>query len=245
MNYDSLAALYERQYANYRDDIAFYGRLAERLGADRVLELGAGAGRVSVPLARRGLDVTALELSPAMLERGRAFAAREGVSIAWHLGDMRDFEITRRFPLVIAPFNALMHLYSLDDQDRALDRMVAHLEPGGICAFDLYQPRFGPEAVLRHEGETFTDPDGSRIDVLVRQRIERTAQMAFTTYFVDRVAPDGAVSREILELRQRYFTRFELERWFHGRFRLELSGDFDGSRLTDASPLFVGVARLV
>ncbi len=243
MNYDSLAALYERQYANYRDDIAFYARLAERLGAGRVLELGAGAGRVSVPLARRGLDVTALELSSAMLERGRAFATRENVSIQWIQADMRDFDLPERFPLVIAPFNALMHLYALDDQDRALERIAAHLEPGGVFAFDLYQPRFGMENALRHEGETFTDPDGGRTDVLVRQRVDRAAQMALTTYFVDRIAPDGNVSREVLELQQRYFTRFELERWFR-QFRLELHGDFDASRLTDTSPFFVGLARL-
>jgi SAM-dependent methyltransferase len=243
VNYDALAALYERQYANYRDDIAFYARLAERLGAGRVLELGAGAGRVSVPLARRGLEMTALELSPAMSLRGQAFAAFEHVNIEWFDGDMRDFDLGRTFPLVIAPFNALMHLYTLADQDRALERIAAHLEPGGAFAFDLYQPRFGPEGVLRHEGETFTDPDGSRTDVLVRQRIDRAAQMALTTYFVDRIGPDGALSREVLELQQRYFARFELERWFKD-FRLELHGDFDGSRLTDASPLFVGLARL-
>ena len=68
MNYDSLADLYERQYANYRDDIAFYARLAERENAQDILELGAGAGRVSVALARRGMKVTGLELSAAMLE---------------------------------------------------------------------------------------------------------------------------------------------------------------------------------
>lgn len=243
MNYDALAALYERQYANYRDDIAFYARLAERLGANRVLELGAGAGRVTVPLARRGLEMTALERSPAMSLRGQGFATRENVRIEWFAADMRDFDLGRTFPLVIAPFNALMHLYTLPDQDRALERITAHLEPGGMFAFDLYQPRFGLENVLRHENETFMDPDGVRTDVLVRQRIDRTAQMAFTTYFVDRIAPDGALFREVLELQQRYFTRFELERWFKD-FRLELHGDFDGSRLTDTSPLFVGLARL-
>jgi SAM-dependent methyltransferase len=243
MNYDVLANLYERQYANYRDDIAFYARLAERLGANRVLELGAGAGRVSVPLARRGLEMSALELSPAMLLRGQAFAAREHVSIDWFEADMRDFDLGRTFPLVIAPFNALMHLYTIADQDRALERIVAHLEPGGAFAFDLYQPRFGLENVLRHEGETFTHPDGSRTDVLIRQRIDRTAQLALTTYFVDRIAPDTSLTREVLELRQRYYTRYELERWLKD-FRLELHGDFDGSRLNDSSPLFVGLARL-
>ena len=245
MNYDSLADLYERQYANYRDDIAFYARLAEREHAQDILELGAGAGRVSVALARRGLNITGLELSPAMLERGKKFAAREHANVNFVLGDMTDFELEQKFPLIIAPFNALMHLYSLTDQDRALEMVRAHLEPNGVFAFDLYQPRFGLEGVLRHEGETFLEPDGSRMDVFVLQRIDRAAQMAFTTYHLDSISNTGILSRQILELQQRYFTRFEVERWLcsHG-FRAEFQGDFDGSRLRDSSLNLVVVARL-
>jgi SAM-dependent methyltransferase len=245
MNYDSLANLYERQYANYRDDIAFYTRLAEREHAQDILELGAGAGRVSVALARRGLNVTGLELSPQMLERGKKFAARENVTVNFVLGDMTEFKLEQKFPLIIAPFNALMHLYSLSNQDRALEMVRAHLEPNGVFAFDLYQPKFGLEGVLRHEGETFLEPDGSRLDVFVLQRIDRAAQMAFTTYHLDLISGTGILSRQILELQQRYFTRFEVERWLrtHG-FRAEFQGDFDGSRLTDSSAKLVVVARL-
>jgi SAM-dependent methyltransferase len=245
VNYDALADLYDRQYEGYRDDLHFYARLAGRLGAGRVLELGAGSGRVSVALARRGVGVTGLEPSARMLERGRARAAAEGVDVEFVPGDMRGFSLGRRFPLVIAPFNALMHLSTLEDQDRALACVVDHLEPLGAFAFDLYTPRFGPRGVLRHEGETFLDPDGSRTDVLLFQRVDEAAQVATTTYLVDRIAPGGALSREVLELTQRYFTRFELERWLRpAGFRVEVWGDFDGSRLDASSPHLVVVARL-
>ena len=245
MNYDSLADLYERQYANYRDDIAFYARLAERENAQDILELGAGAGRVSVALARRGLNMTGLELSEKMLERGKQFAARENTSVNFILGDMTDFNLEQRFPLIIAPFNALMHLYSLADQDRTLEMVRAHLEPNGMFSFDLYQPRFGLESVLRHEGETFLEPDGSRLDVFVLQRIDRAAQMAFTTYHLDSISPEGNLTRNVLELQQRYFTRFEVERWLCSQgFRAEFQGDFEGTRLTDSSPNLVVIARL-
>ena len=245
MNYDALAELYERQYANYRDDIAFYARLAEREQAQDILELGAGTGRVSVALARRGLNITGLELSPEMLERGKAFAAKENANVNFVLGDMTEFKLERQFPLVIAPFNALMHLYTLFDQDRALEMVQAHLEPNGAFAFDLYQPKFGLEGVLRHEGETFLEADGSRLDVFVLQRIDRAAQMAFTTYFLDSISPQGNLSREVLELQQRYFTRFEVERCLRAhRFRAEFHGDFDGSRLRDSSPHIVVIARV-
>ena len=242
MNYDALANLYDLQYANYRDDIAFYARLAERLGAERILELGAGSGRVSVPLARRGFVVTALEPSSKMLEQAKNYAARENVQINFVQADARDFSLETCFPLIIAPFNMLMHLYTLPDQDAALRCIQHHLEDGGVFAFDLYQPQFGLEGVLRHEGETFELSDGSRLDVFLRQQIDKIAQICTTTYYCDTVAPDQSLKREILTLTQRYYTRFELERWLNG-FRLEWYGDFSGNRLTEKSPYLIGVAR--
>jgi SAM-dependent methyltransferase len=242
MNYDSLAKLYQLQYANYRDDIAFYSRLAERLGATQILEIGAGSARVSIPLARRGLEVTGLEPSPKMLEIGQENAASDGVNVNFVLGDARDFNLEQKFPLVIAPFNALMHLYSLADQDRALSCIKAHLEPGGVFAFDVYLPNFGLEGVLRHEGETFLEPDGTRTDVFLLQDIDQIAQIVTTTYYVDTISPEKSLSRNVIELTQRYFTRFELLRWLSD-FRLEVSGDFEGARLNDSSKHFVVIAK--
>ncbi len=244
MNYDDLADLYELQYANYRDDIAFYARLAERLGTTRILELGAGNGRVSVPLARRGFEISALEPSAKMLEKARTHAARENVSINFIHGDARNFKLETRFPLIIAPFNMLMHLYTLPDQDTALECITSHLEDGGVFAFDLYQPRFGTEGVLRHEAETFMLPDGSRLDVFLQQQIDKTMQTCITTYYCDTIKPDKTLQRQILTLTQRYYTRFELERWLR-EFRLEWSGDFAGTRLHHSSPYLIGVARKI
>jgi SAM-dependent methyltransferase len=241
MNYDSLAELYKLQYANYRDDIAFYARLAERLGANRILELGAGGGRVCVPLARRGFEVTALEPSPKMLKAAQEYATAENVALEFVCADVRDFDLGQKFPLIIAPFNMLMHLYTLSDQDAALLCIKRHLEAGGVFAFDLYQPNFGQEGVLRHEGETFVLPDGGRLDVFLHQRLDRVAQMCFTTYFCDTIQPSNTLSRQVLQLEQRYFTRFELERWLTG-FRLEWAGDFAGGRLEEKSPHLVGIA---
>lgn len=242
MNYDLLAALYQLQYANYRDDISFYSRLAQRLNATHILEIGAGSGRVSIPLARRGFEVTGLELSSQMLELGHENALREGVDIKFVLGDAREFKLEQKFPLVIAPFNALMHLYSLSDQDKALDSIKTHLEPGGVFAFDVYVPNFGLEGVLRHEGETFLELDGTRKDVFLLQRVDKMAQIVTTTYYIDTISPDKNLSRSVIELTQRYFTRFELQRWFKD-FRLEIYGDFEGARLDASSQHVVVIAK--
>ena len=243
MNYDPLTSLYELQYHTYRDDLHFYAKLAE--GVSCVLELGSGTGRVSLHLARRGAKVTGLELSPEMLARAQSKAAAENMNLELVQGDMRNFHLKRTFPLVIVPFNAFMHLYTPADQSGALERIYAHLEPGGTLALDLYVPNFGLEGVLRHEGETFFDPDGSRTDVFVLQRIDRVKQMAYTQYFVDTADFDGRLERSFHTLEQRYFTRFELE-WMlknAGFEGVKISGSFEGAPLDSSSYFMVVQAK--
>jgi 2-polyprenyl-3-methyl-5-hydroxy-6-metoxy-1,4-benzoquinol methylase len=245
MDYDPFVGLYQRQYADYRDDLHFYGRLCERLALQRVLELGAGMGRVSIALARRGIAVTGLELSPKMIEIGQQHSQSAGLTVEWRLGDMRSFDLGRKWPLIIAPFNALMHLYSLEDQDRALTAIKRHLEPGGSLAFDLYVPKFGPEGVLRHEGETFWDKNGEQTDVLFYQNQQPALQTITTQYLVDSIGADGSLKRQSFELHQRYFMRYELERWLRGQgFQMQLYGDFELGRFDRESHLMVVVASL-
>ena len=256
MIYDTDAELYDLQYAGYRDDVPFYLRLADDFGSP-VLELGAGTGRVTEALARAGHSVVAVDSSPAMLERATARLARAGVADRVELvaGDMRTVERTERFPLVIAPFNALMHLYTLADQDAALTRVAAHLAPGGLFAFDLYAPRFGAMGVVRSEpywsdlrrpddAENGAESGAGRSDLFLVQHNDETAQVLTSTYYHDVTSSDGQVRRSVSTLRQRYFTRFEVERALaHAGLRLELYGGFDRSRFDAASELLVCLAR--
>ena len=247
MIYDDAPDLYDAHYLAYRDDLPFYARLAADAGGP-VLELGAGTGRVTEALARAGHEVVAVDASPAMLAR-----ARERLSSAGRLdrvrlveADMRRLDLGGLFPLVIAPFNALMHAYTLDDQDATLAGVVGHLGAGGLFAFDLYAPRFGPQRVLRVEPElgALGAGPGGRHDVFLVQEVDELAQLATTTYFHDAVGAGGVVTRRVAVLRQRYYTRFEVERLCRAfGLRLEVYGGFDRSRLAASSPVMVCLAR--
>jgi SAM-dependent methyltransferase len=246
--YDEAPDLYDAHYQSYRDDVPFYLRLADDVGGP-VLELGAGTGRVTEALARSGHHVVAVDAAPAMLERARERLAAAGVADRARLveADMRSLELGERFPLVVAPFNALMHAYTLDDQDRVLEGVLRHLEDGGVFAFDLYVPRFGPQGVVRVEpelGASLSAGPGERHDVFLVQEVDEVAQVATTTYFHDRVGEGGVVSRRVTVLRQRYYTRFEVERLCraHG-LRLEVYGGFDRSRYGAASAVMACLAR--
>ena len=69
------AAIYDAVYAD-RDDAAFWQAMAAAAGGGPILELGCGTGRVLLPLARAGYEITGLDLSAQMLERCRAKARR-------------------------------------------------------------------------------------------------------------------------------------------------------------------------
>ena len=247
MLYDD-AETYDAHYLSYRDDLPFYARLAADVGSP-VLELGAGTGRVTEALARAGHEVVAIDSSADMLAAAAERLGSVGVAdrVRLVMADMRHLELNERFPLVIAPFNTLMHAYTLDDQDRTLAVVNAHLEDGGAFAFDLYAPKFGPERVLRREPELgggVMPDDVIREDVFLVQEVDRTAQMVTTTYYHDRLAADGTVRRRVTDLSQRYYTRFEVDRLCRAAgLGVEMYGGFDRSRYSHESPLMVCVAR--
>lgn len=240
-----LPELYDEQYERYRDDVGFYSTLVDDYGGP-VLELGAGTGRLTSALARSGRQVVGIEPSAPMRLRGVARLQREGLTERVELldGDMRTIELGRTFPLVIAPFNTLMHAYTLADQDATLASVERHLAPGGAFAFDLFTPRFGPLGVLRREQE-WAGVGGERSELFVLQHHRPDSQTIESRYYLDTVAGDGSLSRKTAVLSQRYYTRFEIERALRqaGFGSLVLFGDFSRIPYTHQAPLLVGVAR--
>jgi SAM-dependent methyltransferase len=163
------AALYDYEYRRRRADVTFYRELAGRRGTDRILELGAGTGRVTVPLARDGRQVVAVDRSEAMLARFRDRIARLPSPVAARItpvaGDLRSFSVGGRFPLVIAAFNVLEHLYTRTDVAACLQRVAAHLAPGGALAFDVQLPDLqwlARDPSRRWARTRFTDPTTGR-----------------------------------------------------------------------------------
>ncbi len=234
---------YDLQYESYRDDIPHYLSLA----ADepgRLLELGSGTGRLTEALLRAGHDVTGVELSAAMLERARQRPAGRAIV----QGDIRRLPelglSDASFSLVLAPFNVLMHLYNIPDQDLALQGAFAALQPGGLFALDLFVPEFGPMGVLRHVPE-WDGLDGPDSQLFLHQEHDPLQQLITSHYLLDRQERDGALRRSRYRLVQRYWSRFELERALlrAGFDRIRLFGGFDRSRFSLQSRHMVVTCR--
>jgi len=117
---------------SYVADIPLWRALAERR-ADPVLDVGAGTGRVTLELARRGHRVTALDRDPALLAELERRAGELAVTTV--TADARDFELDERFPLVIVPMQTIQLLGGGDGRGAFLRCARRHLSgPDGIVA---------------------------------------------------------------------------------------------------------------
>lgn len=246
------AADYEHTYRRRRTDVRFYVELAARRRASSVLELGAGSGRVARALARAGVEVVAVEALAPMIEHARARLEDETKAVRARVQlverDLRKVRLRRRFPLVIAPFNVLSHLYTRADFEAAMKTVAAHLTPRGRFVFDVPMPDM--RAFVRDPMRPYKCPPVRDLErnVIVESAesfaYDAAAQIQLvTTMAHDRDRPETA---HLLALAHRQFFPRELEALLHyNGFSIEEHlGSFDGEALSDASESQVVVARL-
>lgn len=105
----------------------------------RVLDLGAGTGRIAVPLAQRGYAITAVEPSPAMLARLRVRFADERLDVATQCAAAQSFVplAAADAGLALAVFTVMNYLLDEDVLRAMAARVAASLRPGGSFLFDL------------------------------------------------------------------------------------------------------------
>lgn len=132
-------------------DHDFFRRFADRLGAERIVDLGCGTGLLTVTLAKPGRTVTGIDPAAAMLER--AAARPGGAAVNWVLGT-RDLITPHTADLVIMSGNVAMHILG-DDWHTTLAAIARGLRPGGRLVFEARNPQ-------ARAWETWNDPVAER-----------------------------------------------------------------------------------
>jgi ubiquinone/menaquinone biosynthesis C-methylase UbiE len=140
--WDTYAPFYDWENARTlgRRDVPFWSRIAGR-AAGRVLELGCGTGRVSLPLAKAGIALVGIDRSAPMLGRAtrRAGALRRVAGgVTFVRGDIRALPFAAgRFSMVLAPYGILQSLLAERDLAATLESVCRVLTPGGTFGIDL------------------------------------------------------------------------------------------------------------
>ena len=152
---EALARLYDLDLSEDPGDLDLYLALAGRTGGP-VLELAVGSGRLAVPLSISGLEVTGVDLDPAMLARARAAADRASAAVAGRLrleqGDARTIRLpdAGEYRLAVIPLNSIFLMGTRREQGQAVATLAAHLAPGGLAVVDAWLP--DADDLARYDG---------------------------------------------------------------------------------------------
>ena len=139
--YNSMASQYDKFYLDWqsttREEAAFLRELFQRSGFDasaRILDCACGIGTQAIGLAALGYDVTGSDISAGELAEARKRAEENGVSICFRRADFRALSevFSERFDIIIAMDNALPHMLTAADLEKAIRSIVGQLRDGGL-----------------------------------------------------------------------------------------------------------------
>lgn len=217
----AIVPFYDLDFGAIDRDLDMYRQFARR-GAGRVLELGAGTGRVAAALATAlsddslsddGGTVVAVEANAAMLRAAASRLQSSGVKLVD--ADFTSVALDTRFDLVICALSTFCHLETRDQQRRALDTVARHLQPHGLAVFDLpalsaadweLDPRPPQlEWVRQHPQSARTVMKFATLEA------HPASQTQLITYLYDELRDDGSVQRTVARFPLRHVFRYEME----------------------------------
>jgi SAM-dependent methyltransferase len=193
----------------------------------RVLDLPSGQGRHAIELARRGYDVTGVDLSPYMLGVATERADAAGVRVRWLAGDMREALAGDTFDLVLNLFTSFGYFADEADDRRVVRAAASMLEPGGRFLLEV----INGQRVMGNfqEREWFTV---GQLAVMERRSLDvPTRRMVVERTVSSANGDDTSVHAVRLYSGRAVKTMLDAA----GFGRVELYGDWDGAPLTPES----------
>ncbi len=161
-------------------DLQFYRRWMPQDKNSRILEFCCGTGRLTLPIARDGYDISGVDYTASMLEQAKAKASEAGLEIRFIEADIRTLDLQEKYDLIFIPFNSIHHLYQNEDLFKALSVVKNHLKEGGLFLLDCFNPDIryivegekGPEEIAK-----YTTEDGREVLIKQTMRYENKTQI--------------------------------------------------------------------
>jgi SAM-dependent methyltransferase len=229
-------AIYDCENKEFEPDGPFYLALAQRLGGP-VLEMGCGTGRITIPLAQHGIDITGLDVVPGMLERAKSKAG--GLAVCWVEADARAFHLDNQFRFIFESGAAFQHMLERQDQEAMLARVREHLAPDGCFVVSSIFPRGRLLENVESEQEWFSylTEQGQQVRVSGTQYYDSVRQIKLETAYRRWRDSAGQQVTRCAPLSLRYTFPQEMEALLHynGFLVVERYGDWDQSPLSSES----------
>ena len=246
MNYGPASKYYDLFASN--DDVDFYKELAIKHGKN-VLELGVGTGRVAIELAKANVTVWGIDNSKYMLNIARQKLETSSTSIRKRvklkLGDIRNFKLEERFPLVYIPSATFEHCITQEDQSSCLTNVYNALERKGILAFDVSQLSSGKPENSWWIDRRELSPEEEVVRTIFSRRNPQTNIVSVNLFF--EIYQGGKLKERYYEYGEaRISSKREIEKMLKDAgFRVEkVYGNFDKSPHSPESRRLIFVSSI-
>jgi len=228
---------YDLQNRDYVNDIPFYLRKARQY-SEPVLELACGTGRITIPIAEQGIDITGLDISEPMISYAKKKAKEKNVTVGWVKADCRNFKLDRKFNLIFFPFNSIAHLHDLESIKSCFYCVKMHLKDEGRFIIDIFNPRLDiliRDSSMRYPVAEYPDPNGKGTVVITENNLYDTSTQINRIKWYYKIGSEPEVMKE---LNMRIFYPQEIDVLLHyNGFKIEDKfGDYDETPFTSTSP---------
>lgn len=232
--YRDFARFYDLYVGDFAKDLPVYLRYARRARTP-LLEVGAGSGRLTIPLARAGHEVVAVDVSRSMLALLEARLGREPAAVRRRVrlvrADAARLSLGATSDLVIVPFYTFNYFVSARAADAALRRFAEHLTEGGRLLLDVFIPlgriaRCPSEPVLKLD---ILRPRGERVRGWNIYAIDLRRQLETRQHVFALETADGRMRHRRFTIRRRWWHAAQLRTMFR-RHGFEVEDVFAGYR---------------
>jgi ubiquinone/menaquinone biosynthesis C-methylase UbiE len=249
MPFDPIAHYYDADDGRLREDIPTILGFAQKTGGP-VLELGVGTGRLALPVAAAGYQVTGIDSSPHMLALARQHIAEAHLEekITLLEADFRNFTLNTRFGLAYCGFNSFLHLIEVRDQVTALRCWRRHLRAEGLLVIDVHNPQLAQlaaaDGALSYADTWIDEKSGHLVQKFYASETCLSDQVTIVRRFYDEHTAQG-LQRTSITFSTRILFRRELELLLRhaGYEDIRFYGDHELSLWEPESPRIIAVAR--
>jgi SAM-dependent methyltransferase len=212
-------------------EVAFLEKILALQAGTKILDMPCGHGRHAVELAKRGYNVTGVDLNRFFLQKAKEAAAKEGIALDLKQGDMRNTWFDSDFDVALNLFTALGYFKNDADDLHVFENLSRSLKRGGLFFIDFINHDRTMRNFRRRDWRQL--PDGSML-LIKRKHDPVTAKNIEHRITI----PEGGEPRKMIEVICRMYTPIELIKMGAAaglRFK-EAYGDFEGGELSIDSP---------
>lgn len=230
------AEFYDLEFSTRDFELPFFRKYA-RQARGSVLEVACGTGRLTLPLARDGVDMTGLDISAPMLERARQKSSTEGPAIEWIEQDCRNMSLPHAYALIFSATNAMQHLLDVESACSFLQSARNALQSDGLLILDVFNPdpaKLARSSSERYVHKTIAMPDGQSITVETMSTYHAATQILHFDLFY--LCDDKLIRSKQVNMRCFYPEELLALCKFSGLEVVKRFGDYDEGSFGDGSP---------